>query len=174
MRPRRNAEMFVRLRHVYFQDSDDSQKVTISTCHAAKGLEWPIVIIPSGASLLNSNTLILKTGQLIRPPSLSIVRKTLMKRGPLNFQFPGNICLKQIIFERRLLYVACTRAQCLLYILYSEQRKVAGKARAKCLSEFVDVPREKNAVRLIFFQKWTLNLQISSATFRLKRAPFFT
>jgi DNA helicase-2/ATP-dependent DNA helicase PcrA len=24
------------------------QKVTISTCHAAKGLEWPVVIIPAG------------------------------------------------------------------------------------------------------------------------------
>ena len=24
------------------------QKVTISTCHAAKGLEWPVVIVPSG------------------------------------------------------------------------------------------------------------------------------
>lgn len=25
-----------------------SQKVTISTCHSAKGLEWPIVMIPAG------------------------------------------------------------------------------------------------------------------------------
>ncbi len=24
------------------------KKVTISTCHAAKGLEWPVVIVPSG------------------------------------------------------------------------------------------------------------------------------
>jgi DNA helicase-2/ATP-dependent DNA helicase PcrA len=24
------------------------QKVTITTCHAAKGLEWPVVIIPAG------------------------------------------------------------------------------------------------------------------------------
>ena len=24
------------------------QKVTIATCHAAKGLEWPVVFIPAG------------------------------------------------------------------------------------------------------------------------------
>jgi DNA helicase-2/ATP-dependent DNA helicase PcrA len=27
------------------------QKVTISTCHSAKGLEWPVVMIPSGKNL---------------------------------------------------------------------------------------------------------------------------
>jgi superfamily I DNA/RNA helicase len=26
----------------------DGQKVTISTCHSAKGLEWPVVMIPAG------------------------------------------------------------------------------------------------------------------------------
>lgn len=24
------------------------QKVTISTCHSAKGLEWPVVFVPAG------------------------------------------------------------------------------------------------------------------------------
>lgn len=24
------------------------KKVTVSTCHAAKGLEWPVVMIPAG------------------------------------------------------------------------------------------------------------------------------
>lgn len=27
------------------------QKVTLSTCHSAKGLEWPVVMIPSGKNL---------------------------------------------------------------------------------------------------------------------------
>lgn len=26
----------------------NAQKVTISTCHAAKGLEWPVVMVPGG------------------------------------------------------------------------------------------------------------------------------
>jgi DNA helicase-2/ATP-dependent DNA helicase PcrA len=35
------------------QSSDDKDekatpKVTISTCHAAKGLEWPVVFVPAG------------------------------------------------------------------------------------------------------------------------------
>lgn len=36
------------------------QKVTISTCHSAKGLEWPVVMIPSGKNLcgLSLSTLI--------------------------------------------------------------------------------------------------------------------
>jgi ATP-dependent exoDNAse (exonuclease V) beta subunit len=70
----------------------------------------------------------------------------LMKRGFLNIQFSGKIRLKLISFERRLLYVACTRAQCLLYLLYSDQRQVAGKTREKSLSEFIAVPKAKNAV----------------------------
>lgn len=33
------------------QDSEEERrtpKVTISTCHAAKGLEWPVVFVPAG------------------------------------------------------------------------------------------------------------------------------
>jgi DNA helicase-2/ATP-dependent DNA helicase PcrA len=28
--------------------AQDGQKVTISTCHSAKGLEWPVVMVPAG------------------------------------------------------------------------------------------------------------------------------
>jgi len=70
--------------------------------------------------------------------------------------------------------VACTRAQCLLYLLYSEKRRVAGKARASGLSEFIDVPREKNPVTIVSFRSETLNPQVSSATFRVRRTPFLT
>ena len=47
---------------------------------------------------------------------------------------------------RRLLYVACTRAQSLLYILYSRKRQVAGKTKFKTLSDFVSVVCEKDNV----------------------------
>lgn len=31
----------------YKRSNDNNEKVTITTCHAAKGLEWPVVLIPS-------------------------------------------------------------------------------------------------------------------------------
>ena len=68
---------------------DDSSLVTISTIHAAKGLEWPIVFVPSVYS-----------GSI--PHSRS----------------------EDVDEERRLLYVAMTRAQALLYLscpLYGPQ-----------------------------------------------------
>lgn len=48
--------------------------------------------------------------------------------------------------NRRLLYVACTRAQCLLYILYSRNRQVAGQTKSKTLSEFISAVCEKEIV----------------------------
>ena len=50
---------------------------------------------------------------------------------------------------RRLLYVACTRAQSLLYILYSRQRQVAGKTKSAYLSDFVAAVFEKDHVCVI-------------------------
>lgn len=41
--------------------------------------------------------------------------------------------------ERRLLYVACTRAQSLLYLSHASKRKVAAETKSKELSEFVGV-----------------------------------
>lgn len=63
------------------KDGDDRPLVTISTIHAAKGLEWPVVFVPA-----------VYNGSL--PHSLSEDRDE----------------------ERRLLYVAMTRAQALLYL----------------------------------------------------------
>ncbi|KAI9726373.1 MAG: hypothetical protein M1828_001647 [Chrysothrix sp. TS-e1954] len=64
-------------------DKDDQNYVTLSTMHAAKGLEWPVVFIP--------------------------------------FAYDGSIPhsrSEDTDEERRLLYVAMTRAQALLYISY--------------------------------------------------------
>ncbi|CAK7568035.1 MAG: ATP-dependent DNA helicase srs2 [Sporothrix epigloea] len=82
--------------------------VTISTIHAAKGLEWPVVFIPTAFE-----------GSL--PHSRS----------------------DDINEERRLLYVAMTRAKCLLNISYSlfgfPERGKDGKSRQceQCLSPFL-------------------------------------
>ncbi|KAJ3796874.1 P-loop containing nucleoside triphosphate hydrolase protein [Lentinula aff. detonsa] len=80
----------------------DNEKVTLSTCHAAKGLEWPVVMIPAA------------------------------EQGVFPFYRTDDV-----EEERRLLYVACTRAQSLLYLSYATQRKVAGETKARDLSPFV-------------------------------------
>ncbi|KTW31609.1 hypothetical protein T552_00247 [Pneumocystis carinii B80] len=64
-------------------EDDTCLKVTISTIHAAKGLEWPIVFLP----------------------------------GLYNGSIPHSRA-EDISEERRLLYVAITRAQAMLYLSY--------------------------------------------------------
>ncbi|KAF9468047.1 UvrD-helicase-domain-containing protein [Collybia nuda] len=90
-------------------EDDNKEKVTISTCHAAKGLEWPVVIIPA------------------------------VEQGTFPFHRTNDV-----EEERRLLYVACTRAQSLLYLLHTIKRKVAGETKTKELSEFVSAVTKQN------------------------------
>ncbi|KAF8071911.1 P-loop containing nucleoside triphosphate hydrolase protein [Lyophyllum atratum] len=85
-------------------EEDSKDKVTISTCHAAKGLEWPVVMVPS------------------------------TEQG--TFPFARSEDVEE---ERRLLYVACTRAQGLLYLSYSESRNIAGITKDRTVSEFISV-----------------------------------
>ncbi|KIM39808.1 hypothetical protein M413DRAFT_74334 [Hebeloma cylindrosporum] len=92
-------------------EEENQEKVTLSTCHAAKGLEWPVVMVPSA----DQDT----------------------------FPFYRT---EDVDEERRLLYVACTRAQTLLYMLYSHTRQVAGKTKQKKLSDFILAARGKNEV----------------------------
>ncbi|KAF4597533.1 hypothetical protein EYR40_007995 [Pleurotus pulmonarius] len=92
---------------------DSNDKVTISTCHAAKGLEWPVVIVPS------------------------------VEHGT----FPFYRC-DDVEEERRLLYVACTRAQCLLYLSHCGKRMVSGETKSVELSGFVSSVNQQD--RTIF------------------------
>ncbi|KAG8900916.1 hypothetical protein FRC01_009998, partial [Tulasnella sp. 417] len=71
------------------EGEEDKARVTVSTCHAAKGLEWPVVFIPS------------------------------TEKGTFPFYRTDSVTE-----ERRLLYVACTRAQAFLYLSHAENRMV--------------------------------------------------
>ncbi|EPS95932.1 hypothetical protein FOMPIDRAFT_1131483 [Fomitopsis schrenkii] len=94
------------------ENKDDGKgKVTLTTCHAAKGLEWPVVFIPAG--MLEDGT------------------------------FPSHRA-EDVDEERRLLYVACTRAQTLLYLTHANSRMFAGETRKKDLSEFVSIALKEN------------------------------
>lgn len=90
-------------------EDNNTEKVTITTCHAAKGLEWPVVMVPA------------------------------VEEGTFPFYRT-----EDIEEERRLLYVACTRAQGLLYLSHAAVRKVAGETKTKKLSEFVSVVTNQN------------------------------
>ncbi|ODN83942.1 DNA helicase II/ATP-dependent DNA helicase PcrA [Cryptococcus wingfieldii CBS 7118] len=93
------------------QENSDTPRVTITTVHAAKGLEWPVVFIPA------------------------------VEQGT----FPSYRCTEEheIAEERRLLYVAMTRAQCFLTLSHCNFRMMGGEDKDKQLSEFVsDVQRK--------------------------------
>jgi DNA helicase II / ATP-dependent DNA helicase PcrA len=65
-------------------------------------------------------------------------------------RFVKSIFLRFLSFMelfRRLLYVACTRAQGLLYLSYVSGRKVAGARGPRGLSQFVSVILNENEVR---------------------------
>ncbi|KAL1411641.1 ATP-dependent DNA helicase srs2 [Vanrija albida] len=86
-------------------DGVDTPKVTISTVHAAKGLEWPVVFIPA------------------------------VEDGT----FPSYRCVEEheIAEERRLLYVAMTRAQLVLSLSHTMARMTGGEEKDRNISDFV-------------------------------------
>lgn len=90
----------------------DPQKVTMSTCHAAKGLEWPVVFVPG------------------------------VETDIFPFKRAENFSE-----ERRLLYVAATRAQGLLYMTHCGQRMINAKTEVHQLSRFVLFPLKDDKVR---------------------------
>ncbi|BEI85006.1 hypothetical protein CcaverHIS002_0504070 [Cutaneotrichosporon cavernicola] len=87
------------------EEDEKVPRVTISTVHAAKGLEWPVVFIPA----VEQDT------------------------------FPSYRCIEEheIAEERRLLYVAMTRAQLFLTLTRSQYRMAGGEDKERQLSEFV-------------------------------------
>ncbi|KIY44056.1 P-loop containing nucleoside triphosphate hydrolase protein [Fistulina hepatica ATCC 64428] len=90
---------------------DSDERVTISTVHAAKGLEWPVVIVPA------------------------------VEQGTFPFYRTEDKAE-----ERRLLYVACTRAQGLLYLSHAAKRRVAGETKTRDISEFMSALLKENSV----------------------------
>lgn len=69
--------------------------MTISTCHAAKGLEWPVVFVPA------------------------------CENG--TYPFYRSVEENEIDEERRLLYVAITRAQSFCILSHAAQRMAGGE-----------------------------------------------
>ncbi|KAI1388011.1 P-loop containing nucleoside triphosphate hydrolase protein [Hypoxylon trugodes] len=84
------------------KDKEQKPQVTVSTIHAAKGLEWPVVFVPA-----------------VYKGSIPHIRSDDQNE------------------ERRLLYVAMTRAQALLY-LSCPRYTISGSKEATQISPFVE------------------------------------
>lgn len=86
-------------------EAESRPQVTISTCHAAKGLEWPIVFLPASEDGI----------------------------------FPFYRCTTpdEQREERRLFYVAMTRAETYLYVSWAHRRLVMGEWSTRHLSPFL-------------------------------------
>ncbi|GAA5883030.1 hypothetical protein JCM16303_006799 [Sporobolomyces ruberrimus] len=87
------------------KDSGTVDKVTISTCHAAKGLEFPIVFVPA------------------------------CEDG--TYPFFRATDMNEIDEERRLLYVAITRAQSFCFITHAASRMAGGQFQKKSITPFL-------------------------------------
>jgi DNA helicase-2/ATP-dependent DNA helicase PcrA len=94
---------------------DESDAITLMTVHAAKGLEYPVVIV----SGLEEETF----------PS---------RRRDSEDEF------EDLEEERRLAYVAFTRAQSRLFLSYAQSRRVYGELMPRTRSRFLDeMPAEE-------------------------------
>ncbi|WP_035571264.1 ATP-dependent helicase [Halonatronum saccharophilum] len=114
--PKRGLENFVRdLKLLSDQDDlDNSNQVKLMTVHASKGLEYPIVFIVGIEEDIFPHYRSIKTGRV-----------------------------EDIEEERRLCYVAMTRAADRLFMSYSRQRQVYGETRTMTPSRFLDeIPTE--------------------------------
>ncbi len=91
------------------ESEESSEKVTIMTLHAAKGLEFPVVFLPGWEEgLFPSQRSMDESGQ------------------------------KGLEEERRLAYVGITRAEELCYISFASNRRVYGQWQSQLPSRFID------------------------------------
>ena len=93
--------------------SGQSSAVTMMTVHAAKGLEFPVVFVAG------------------------------MEEGIFPHTTPGDADAAKLEEERRLAYVAITRARKKLYLTYAATRRTFGSTQANPPSRFVrEIPEE--------------------------------
>ena len=93
--------------------SGQSSAVTMMTVHAAKGLEFPVVFVAG------------------------------MEESIFPHTTPGDADAAKLEEERRLAYVAITRARKKLYLTYAATRRTFGSTSANPVSRFIEeIPRE--------------------------------
>jgi ATP-dependent DNA helicase Rep len=109
----------------------DQNVVTLSTLHAAKGLEWPHVMLVG----VTEGMLPFKLGDDANPTGKS--------DGPMS-----DSIIERLQEERRLMYVGITRAQRSLAVSWTRKRKKGREMVAALPSRFIaEMGLDKNTVR---------------------------
>ena len=147
----------------------DQNVVTLSTLHAAKGLEWPHVMLVG----VTEGMLPFKLGDEVIPTGLG--------HGDANSNSPvSDNILERLQEERRLMYVGITRAQRSLAVSWTRKRKKGRELIAALPSRFIaemgldkatvrEDPREKLKALRAEFAKKTADAQALAVLEKTRR-----
>ena len=149
----------------------DQNVVTLSTLHAAKGLEWPHVMLVG----VTEGMLPFKLGDEANPTGSA--NGQLKESGPDHGPVPNGIT-ERLQEERRLMYVGITRAQRSLAVSWTRKRKKGREMVAALPSRFIaemgldkttvrEDPREKLKALRAEFAKKALDAQLLTALVKM-------
>ncbi len=117
-----------------------AQGVRLMSIHGAKGLEWPVVIVPSLHRMFSQQDLKLP---ILRVPAAQGIEIACGRSSQETLIALGQLLLKEEIAaahldeQARLLYVACTRAVSRLHLLRCGHAGLPG-AQARCPADWID------------------------------------
>nr|MBM3931823.1 hypothetical protein [Sphingomonadales bacterium] len=173
--------------NIKLQIQDQGQAVTVLTVHSAKGLEFPVVILPEldrskKLSVIEYQWLqanqdaSLQTQEINedQPPPIHLVSTSKLKKGPVHLQSIGiQEDLNNDLDYLNLLYVALTRAKSAMIMVTEKKTSNSGPLTfAKLFEEFVQTPQGQGLVHRDHsaFESWTLG-QPLSFTFEERLLP---
>ena len=150
----------------------DQNVVTLSTLHAAKGLEWPHVMLVG----VTEGMLPFKLGDEAKPSGHSDGQS---KESDHDHAPMSDSIIERLQEERRLMYVGITRAQRSLSVSWTRKRKKGREMVAALPSRFIaemgldkttvrEDPREKLKALRAEFAKKALDAQLATA---LEKTP---
>jgi len=124
---------------------EGTNSISVMTIHQAKGLEFPVVILPFMDTVLNSSNIKNKIWYPFKEEPLSSIKWAWINASK-NIQLygvQGQSLYDQYVLEQKLdafnvLYVALTRAKDQLYIITQEVAKEGASTYAELLKSFIN------------------------------------